>query len=68
MKDQNGPTPGDQSKLDQQTALVADTMAPFWRRLYDNLLGTGFDDRQAMLLVQTQIISTNPNGIRPTEK
>lgn len=32
----------DKAALDQATAVVADTMPPFWRRMYDHCIREGF--------------------------
>lgn len=46
----------EQAKLDAGLAAAGDMLPPLWRRLYDNCLLAGFDERQALLLVQTHII------------
>ena len=38
-----------------------------WFAIYQGCLGAGFDASQAMSLLQTYLLSQNPNGIRPND-
>ena len=44
---------------------IRNTMPRLWWNLYQGCLQNGFDERSALSLVQTFILSQNPHGIRP---
>jgi len=48
----------------QGTAFLAEMLPPFWKRLYDNCKKAGFEEPEAFKLLQTYILSQNPNGTR----
>ncbi len=57
-------SPEELSELDESSATLVDMWGPMWRRLYLKLLEEGFNEIESFKLVQTQILSQCPNGIR----
>jgi hypothetical protein len=53
------------SEIEQQLAFMRDHLPRVWWNLYQGSLATGFDQQQAMVLVQAWILSQCPAGIRP---
>ena len=51
---------------DQLLAHARDVIPRLWGAMYQGALAAGFSASDAMGLVQTWILSQNPNGIRPT--
>lgn len=52
------------SKMDQAMAMMADSLPPFWSRMYDNLVEAGFDEATALLLLRTYLAaSASSSGI-----
>lgn len=45
------------SQFDQASALLADGLPPLWRRMYERMLEVGFDEVQAIRLLQTYIFA-----------
>lgn len=67
MQDDNGrnhrlPTHKDVADLEQNQALVADLLPPFWWRLYNNSIESGFTEDQAFCLLQTYIQTGGVTG------
>jgi len=50
---------------DAEYALFRDHMPRLWRNVYEGCLDQGFNKVQAFILLQTYILSQNPNGIQP---
>lgn len=44
-----------QQRLEQSSAMIAENMPPFWRRLYLNCKSEGFTEQQAMSILRTYI-------------
>lgn len=49
----------DVQKIDQGLAFMAENMPPFWKRMYDGCVSSGFNDQQALELVKAYIMSAN---------
>lgn len=54
-------SPEDRAKLDQACALLADTFPSMWKRLYDNLITEGFNEKQAIEILFTVITAQVSN-------
>ncbi len=52
---------------DQAIVSARDFIPRIWWGLYQGCLQTGFDKVQSFALLQTYILSQNPNGIRPND-
>ena len=48
--------PVQQSQADQAAAYLAEQLPPMWRRLYEGLIAEGFNDVQAMSLLNTWVM------------
>lgn len=48
-------TPEEMQKMDQGMAMLADTMPPHWKRMFDNLVREGFTPEQSMAIVRTYV-------------
>lgn len=53
---------------DEFLASVRDGLPPMWFAIYQGCIATGFDERQSFALLQTYLLSQNPNGIRPPDE
>lgn len=43
--------------FEQGAAIMADSLPPYWWRLYSNMVREGFSEEQAMRLLATWIVS-----------
>ncbi len=51
------------NEMDQQLANVRDTLPRFWYALYQGNRVAGFNNDQALILLQTYILAQSPSGI-----
>ncbi len=59
-------TPADQSSFDQAASTLADSLPPFWHRMYRNLQEAGFNEADALKVLQSYILSQCPFGVNGT--
>lgn len=52
---------------DEKLAAMRDNLPRIWINVYQGCLQAGFDEAQSFNLLQTLILSNNPNGTRPND-
>jgi hypothetical protein len=50
--------------LDQAAAMIADTLPPMWKRMYDRLLEEGFDADKAMQILKAYVAGSAGGGAK----
>ncbi len=52
----------EQALADQAMANLADTLPPYWKRLYDRCIEVGFSETQAMSILLTMVNASFRQG------